>query len=54
MPRCYKQDNQSNELLVGQLPDGKNMSMEAEDIVGFCHQATTGEDKQTERTYYML
>jgi hypothetical protein len=44
MPRCYKQDNWSNELVLGQSPVGKNVSMEAEDIVGFHHQATTGED----------
>jgi hypothetical protein len=29
---------------VGQSPAGKNVSMEAKDIVGICHQATTGED----------
>jgi hypothetical protein len=31
-----------NELVVGQLPAGKNMSTEAEDIVGIHHQAVTG------------
>jgi hypothetical protein len=30
--------------LEGQLPAGKNVSTEAEDIVGICHQAMTGED----------
>jgi hypothetical protein len=29
---------------VRQSPAGKNVSMEAEDIVGIRHQATTGED----------
>jgi hypothetical protein len=29
---------------VGQSPADKNMSTEAEIIVGFRHQATTGED----------
>jgi hypothetical protein len=32
--RCYKQGNWSNELIVEDLPVGKNVSMEAEDIVG--------------------
>jgi hypothetical protein len=44
VPRCYKQDRWSNELVVGRLPDCKNVSTEAEDIVGIRHQATTGED----------
>jgi hypothetical protein len=44
MPRCYKQDNWSNELVVGQSPAGKNMSMDAEDTVGIHHQATTDEN----------
>jgi hypothetical protein len=44
VPRCYKQDNWSNELVVGQSPAGKNVSTEAEDIVENPHQATTGED----------
>jgi hypothetical protein len=29
---------------VGRLPAGKNVSTEAEDIVGIRHQPTTGED----------
>jgi hypothetical protein len=33
-----------NELVVGQWPAGKNVSTEAEDIVGIRHQATSGED----------
>jgi hypothetical protein len=33
-PRCYKQDSWGNESVVRQLPAGKNMSTEAEDIVG--------------------
>jgi hypothetical protein len=44
VPRCYKQDSWGNELLVRQLPASKNERMEAEDIVGIRHQATTGED----------
>jgi hypothetical protein len=44
VPRCYKQDSWSNELVVRQSPAGKNVSTEAEDIVGIHHQATTGED----------
>jgi hypothetical protein len=31
-------------LVVGQPPAGKNVSTEAEDIVGIRHQATTGKD----------
>jgi hypothetical protein len=42
--RYYKQNSWSNELLVRQSPAGKNVSTEAEGIVGICHQATTGED----------
>jgi hypothetical protein len=34
----------SNDLVVGQSLSSKNVSTEAEDIVGFRHQATTGED----------
>jgi hypothetical protein len=44
VPRCYKQDNWSNELVVGQLPAGKNVSTEAEDIVKIRQHATTGEN----------
>jgi hypothetical protein len=49
LPRCYKQDSWlivdswSNELVVRLLPAGKNMSTEAENLLG-CHKATTGED----------
>jgi hypothetical protein len=43
VPRCYKQDSWSNELVVRQSPAGKNVSMEAEDVVGIHPQATTGE-----------
>jgi hypothetical protein len=50
VPRCYKQDNWSNELVVGQSPAGKNVSTKAEDIVQVCHQATTGETQKTEKT----
>jgi hypothetical protein len=34
----------SNEWVVRQSPTGKNVSTEAEDPVGVCHQATTVED----------
>jgi hypothetical protein len=44
MPRCYKQDSWSNKLAARQSPSGKNVSMEAVDIVGVCHQTVTGED----------
>jgi hypothetical protein len=44
VPMCYKQDNWSNELIVGQSPASKNASTEAEEIVAIRHQATTGED----------
>jgi hypothetical protein len=43
MPRCYKQNSWGNELVVGQSPASKNVSMEAEDSVGISHQETTGE-----------
>jgi hypothetical protein len=44
VPRCYKQGKWRNELFMRQSPAGKNMSLEAEDIVEIRHQATTGED----------
>jgi hypothetical protein len=44
MPRNYKQDSWINELLVKQSPASKNVSTEAEGIVGIRHQATTSED----------
>jgi hypothetical protein len=37
-------DSWSNELVVRQLPAGKNVCMEAEGVVGIRHQAKTGED----------
>jgi hypothetical protein len=37
-------DSWSNESFVRQSPAGKNVSMEAEDIVGIRYQATTDED----------
>jgi hypothetical protein len=37
VPRCYKQGRWSNGLFVEQSPAGKNVSMEAEDIVGIRH-----------------
>jgi hypothetical protein len=30
VPRCYKQDNWSNELVVGQSPASKDVNTEAE------------------------
>jgi hypothetical protein len=45
LPCCYKQDSWSNELVMEQSPAGKNVSREAEDIVGIRHQAMTSEDK---------
>jgi hypothetical protein len=39
VPKCYKQDNWSNELVVRQSPGGKIVI-----IVTIRHQATTGED----------
>jgi hypothetical protein len=48
LPRCYKQDRWTNELVVRQSPTSNNVSMEAEDIVGIRHQVTTGEDTETE------
>jgi hypothetical protein len=47
VPRCYEQDCWSKELVVRQSPDGKNVSTEAEDIVGIRHQATIGEDTES-------
>jgi hypothetical protein len=38
------QFNLTTEWVVGQSAAGKNVSTEAEDIVGILHQATTGED----------
>jgi hypothetical protein len=40
---CYKQDKSRIWLAVGQLPTVKNVSKEAEVIVGIRHQVTTGE-----------
>jgi hypothetical protein len=44
VPRCYKQDNWTNELVVRQSPAGKHVSTEAEDIVGARHHTTTAKD----------
>jgi hypothetical protein len=46
VPICCKQESWSNDLVVGRSPAGKNLSTEAEDIVGTCHQTTTGEDTE--------
>jgi hypothetical protein len=37
-------DSSRNELIVSQSLAGKNVSTEAEDIVGIRHQVTTSED----------
>jgi hypothetical protein len=37
-------DSCSNELMARELPAGKKMSMEADNIFVICHQATTGKD----------
>lgn len=39
-----------NGLAVGQSPADKNVSIEAEDITGVCHQATTEKIQHTENT----
>jgi hypothetical protein len=44
VPRYYKQDNWSDELVVGQSPAYKNVSTEAENIVRIRHQAMTDEE----------
>jgi hypothetical protein len=44
VPRCHEQISWSNELVVRQSTAGKNVSSEAEDIVGIRHQGTTSED----------
>jgi hypothetical protein len=44
VPRCYKQDSWSNELVVRQSPSGKNVSTETYEIVGIRYQATIGAD----------
>jgi hypothetical protein len=43
VPRCYKQDTWSNELVVGHSLPATNVSTETEDIVWIRQQATTGE-----------
>jgi hypothetical protein len=42
-PPAWEFVSWSNELVVGQSPADKNLSTEAEDIVGIRHKATTGE-----------
>jgi hypothetical protein len=44
MPRCYKQYNWSNELVVRQSLVSKKVSTEAEDIVEIRHQGATADD----------
>jgi hypothetical protein len=43
-PSAWKLVTWSSELVVGQLAAGKNISTEAEDIVGIRYEPTTGED----------
>jgi hypothetical protein len=56
MPRCYEQDGWSSELVVvvGWLPAGKNVSMEAEDILGSIIRQQLVKMQQTEKTSYVL
>jgi hypothetical protein len=44
LPRCYKQDKWSNELVVRQSLTGKNVNREAEDIDGIRDHVPTDED----------
>jgi hypothetical protein len=46
VPRCYKKDSWSNDLIVSQSSAGKNVTTVAENIVEIRHQATTGEDTE--------
>jgi hypothetical protein len=54
MLRCYKQDSWNNELVVGQLPTGKNVNREAEDTVGSVTRQQLVKTQQTEKTSCML
>jgi hypothetical protein len=47
--RCM-QDSWSNELVVGQSPAGKNVSTEADDIVGSVTRQRVVKTQQTEKT----
>jgi hypothetical protein len=42
-PPAWESLNASTELVLGQSTAGKNVSTEAEDIVGIRREATTGE-----------
>jgi hypothetical protein len=44
VPRFYKQDSWSSELVVGQSPACMNVIMEAEDTDEIRHQVTTSEE----------
>jgi hypothetical protein len=44
LPRCYKQDSWSSELVMGWSSADMNVNTEAEDIVEIRHQATIGEE----------
>jgi hypothetical protein len=48
-PPAWELFSLSNELIVGQLPAGKNVGNKAEDIIWISHQATTGEDSRMRR-----
>jgi hypothetical protein len=54
VPSCYKQDNWSNELLVEQSPVGKNVSTEADDIVGFVIRQRLVKTQQAEKLKCVL
>jgi hypothetical protein len=45
----FRVESWRNELLVRQSLSGKNVSTEAEDIVGISHQVTTSEDSMLRR-----
>jgi hypothetical protein len=47
-------DSWTNELIVRPLPTGKNVSTEAEDIVGNRHQATTEDIANREDFIYAV
>jgi hypothetical protein len=51
VPRYYKRDIWSNELVMRESSAGKNLSTEAEDVVGIRHQTTTGEDSKLRRLF---
>jgi hypothetical protein len=50
VPRCYKQDILSNELVVGQSSASNNLRTEAEDIAGPVTSQRLVKRKQAEKT----